>query len=149
MAQQHRYEVNIEWDSGRKGNLRSQVLERSIETATPPEFPGGMEGIWSPEHLFVASVNSCLMTTFLAIADNSGLKFSAFSSGAVGALEKVGGKYMITEIKLNPVVVINDESDRERARRILEKSEAACLVSNSIKSTIHFNPMVELAEYAD
>jgi len=35
-----------------------------IEVATLPEFPKGIPGIWSPEHLFTAAVSSCLMTTF-------------------------------------------------------------------------------------
>jgi organic hydroperoxide reductase OsmC/OhrA len=59
----------------RKGKLCSPELSKEngpcIEVATPPEFPKGMPGIWSPEHLFTAAVSSCLMTTFLAIAENS------------------------------------------------------------------------------
>lgn len=39
----------------------------------PPEF-GGPERTWSPEHLFVAAVSSCLMTTFRAIAEMSELE---------------------------------------------------------------------------
>lgn len=146
---QHNYEVDIRWNADRKGTMSSPVLDQSIEVATPPEFPKGMEGYWSPEHLFVASVNSCLMTTFLAIADNSGLEFESFNTSATGILDKVDGKFMISEIILNPVLVINNEKDLERAGRILEKSEAACLISNSIRTTIHFNSRVELAEFAD
>jgi len=149
MANQHHYEVNIDWKSERKGTMHSPGLSPSVEVATPPEFPGGMEGYWSPEHLFVASVNSCLMTTFLAIAENSRLEFTSFTSKAVGTLEKVDGTFMISEITLSPVVAIPDESAVDRTKRILEKAEAACLISNSIKSKINFNPSVELAEYAD
>ena len=149
MEKQHHYEVTIDWISERKGTMHSPVLNQSVEVATPPEFPGGMEGIWSPEHLFVASVNSCLMTTFLAIAENSRLDFASFSSNAVGTLENVNDTFMISEITLNPVVAITDESAMDRTKRILEKAEAACLISNSIKTKINFNPSVELAEYAD
>jgi len=49
---------------------------------------------------------------------------------------------MISEITLSPVLTILEESDRERALRILEKSEAACLISNSVKSTIIFSPSI-------
>ena len=55
-----------------------------IEVATPPEFPKGIAGIWSPEHLFVAAISGCLMTTFLAIAENSTLEFTSFSCQAKG-----------------------------------------------------------------
>jgi len=142
MENAHYYDVNIEWESDRKGMLTSSVLNTDLEVATPPEFPKGMAGIWSPEHLLVAAVNSCLMTTFLAIAESSGLDFIKFNSKANGKLEIVDGKYIISEITLAPEVIISDESKKERAERILQKAEAACLISNSIKSKIIFNPRV-------
>ena len=142
METAHHYNVNINWENDRKGLMSSPVLNSNIEVATPPEFPGGMPGIWSPEHLLVAAVNSCLMTTFLAISENSKLNFVKFESNADGKLEKVDGKYMISEIVLSPVLTIHNESDRDRALRILEKSEAACLISNSVKSTITFKPSI-------
>lgn len=138
MAQEHYYEVAIRYDSDRKGTMQSPVLNETLEVATPPEFPKGMPGIWSPEHLLVAAVESCLMTTFLAIAENSKLAFESFQANAVGKLETVDGKYMISEITLSPVLEISNEADRERAERILQKSEAACLISNSVKSNIIF-----------
>jgi peroxiredoxin-like protein len=145
METAHHYNVNIDWKNDRKGLMSSPVLNSTIEVATPPEFPKGMEGIWSPEHLLVAAVNSCLMTTFLAIAENSKLNFEHFESNADGKLEKVDGKYMISEVVLSPVLTIKNEIDRERALRVLEKSEAACLISNSVKATIVFKPQIHLA----
>ena len=145
MSTTHVYDVKVDWKSDRKGILSSSVLTPTIEVATPPEFPKGMPDIWSPEHLFVAAVNSCLMTTFLSIAENSKLEFTSFSSNATGKLEMVEGKFMISEITLRPVVTLNSEKDKERAERILQKSEAACLISNSIKSKIIFIPEVKIA----
>lgn len=141
----HHYNVNLNWENDRKGLMSSPVLQSTIEVATPPEFPKGIPGIWSPEHLLVAAVNSCLMTTFLAIAENSKLNFEKFESNANGKLEKVDGKYMISEIELTPSLTINNEADRERAMRVLDKSEAACLISNSIKSKILFQPTVRIS----
>ncbi|RTL59049.1 MAG: OsmC family peroxiredoxin [Sphingobacteriales bacterium] len=140
----HFYEVNIKWNKDRIGTISSPVLDSTIEVATPPEFPKGMAGIWSPEHLLVAAVNSCLMTTFLAIAENSKLNFEHFECLAKGKLEKIEGKFMISEIILSPVVTILNETDNERAMRILDKSEAACLISNSVRSKIIFQPRVEM-----
>lgn len=137
--EKHHYNVDIDWRQDRQGIMCSPELVESnncIEIATPPEFPKGMPNIWSPEHLFTAAVSSCLMTTFLAIAENSKLDFSGFSCKSKGVLERVDGKYLMTEIILEPTVTIKDEKDRERAERIVEKSEAACLISNSIKSKI-------------
>jgi len=145
METAYHYNVNLNWESERKGLMSSPVLQSTIEVATPPEFPKGVEGIWSPEHLLVAAVNSCLMTTFLAVAENSKLSFLHFESKADGKLEKVEGKYMISEVVLSPVLTIHSEADRERALRVLEKSEAACLISNSVKSRIVFQPEIKLS----
>ena len=144
MAQDHYYDVTVDWADGRKGTMTSEVLETAIDVATPPQFAKGIEGIWSPEHLFVAAVNSCLMTTFLAIAENSKLVYAGFTSKAVGKLELVEGKYIISEVTLKPTVVIINKEDQEKAMRIVRKSEAACLVSNSIKSKIILEPTVKV-----
>jgi peroxiredoxin-like protein len=139
----HFYNVDVEWKTDRKGELSSPELVsmggNSIEVATPPEFPKGMPGIWSPEHLFTSAVASCLMTTFLSIAENSKLDFEGFSCKAIGKLEQVEGKFQMSEIILEPTVVVSEEKDRERAERIVHKSEAACLISNSIRSKITMN----------
>ncbi len=142
----HSYEVNLEWGNDRKGVLSSPVLDTTFEVATPPEFPKGMKGIWSPEHLFVASVSSCLMTTFLAISEFSKLEYIGLKVNAVGKLEKIDGKFMVSEIILKPILTIADETQRAKAERILLKSEAACLISNSIKSSIVLETQIEVAE---
>ncbi len=147
MDNAHYYEVKLNWESDRKGLMSSPVLKSNIEVATPPEFPKGIPGIWSPEHLLVAAVNSCLMTTFLAIAENSKFEFISFNSNANGKLEKIDGKYMISEIILSPVLTIKNNVEKEKALKLLEKSEAACLISNSVKSTIVFNPTINIQEH--
>ena len=146
---EHNYHVNINWDSERKGVMCSpEILSNAggcIEVATPPEFPKGIPGIWSPEHLFTAAVSSCLMTTFLAIAEKSRLDFASFSCKANGKLEMVDGKMLMSEVTLEPHVTIHEEKDRVRAEKILEKSEKACLITNSVKSKVIMHPVVELA----
>ncbi len=136
MAQAHLYQVNVQYDEERKGTLSSEVLNHTIEIATPPEFPKGMPGIWSPEHYFLAAVNGCLMTTFLNIAENFKLNFKDFKSDSEGKLEVVDGKYMMSEVLLKPVITIGSEEDRALAEKVILKSEKACLISNSVKSTI-------------
>jgi peroxiredoxin-like protein len=135
--QEHLYEVDISWKQGRIGSMTSPKLNQEIEVATPPEFPGGVEGIWSPEHLFVSSVASCFMTTFLAIAEYSKLEFENLRINAIGKLGKAeDGKVMVTEIILKPDLAITDEKFTDKAKRIMQKADAACIISRSIKSKI-------------
>lgn len=146
----HYYNVNINWKNDRKGEMCSPELNSEggncIEVATPPEFSKGMPGIWSPEHLFTAAVSSCLMTTFLAIAENYRLTFSDFSCLSKGKMEQVEGKFMMSEIILEPVVTITDERDREKAERVLQRAEAACLISNSVRAVVTMNTTIKIAE---
>ncbi len=134
----HYYETTVDWKSGRIGEISAPGFN-NVEVATPPEFKNGVAGIWSPEHLFVASANICLMTTFLAIAENSKVEFKSYTSKAVGKLEKVDGKFMMSEIELFPRVVVPAGADIERVKRIVEKAEANCLISNSMKTQIKLN----------
>jgi peroxiredoxin-like protein len=141
MENKYFYSTEVEWTGERRGDLRAPVLP-SIHVDAPPEFKGH-EGSWTPEHLFVASVNSCFMTTFLAIAENSNLDFVSFKADAKGKLEKLDGQeFMMTEITLRPKLVIANSRDAERASRILEKAERNCLISNSVKAEIRLEPEV-------
>jgi organic hydroperoxide reductase OsmC/OhrA len=99
-----------------------------IEVATPPEFPKGIPGIWSPEHLFTASVASCFMTTFLSVAENSKLDFGYFTCYAKGKLESVDGKLMMTEIQLFPEVNVPSDVEKDKAQKVLGKAEQLCLI---------------------
>ena len=131
----HTYRTSVRWDGERRGTLSSVDLPE-IEVATPPEFPGGHEGLWSPEHLYTAAAEICLMTTFLAIATNSKLEFKEYTSRAEGTLDKVDGSFQMTEILLRPRVVVAAAELVERTKRVLEKAEQHCLISNSMKTKV-------------
>lgn len=147
MESSYLYATEVEWSGARQGELSSSALPR-LHVDAPPEFKGH-EGSWTPEHLFVGAVNSCFMTTFLAIAENSKLDFVSFKAAAEGKLEKREGQgFSITEIVLRPQLAIRNARDAERATRILEKAEKHCLISNSIKTEVHLEPKIEVLALA-
>ena len=147
MENEYFYSTEVEWSGAREGELRVSALPR-LHVDAPPEFKGH-EGSWTPEHLFVGAVNSCFMTTFLAIAENSKLDFVSFKAAADGKLEKRDGQgFSITEIVLKPSLTIRDSKDAARAARILEKAEKHCLISNSVKTEIHLEPEISVAQVA-
>lgn len=105
-----------------------------------PEFLKGMEGIWTAEHFFTTSVDACLRATFLAITANSKLEFLTFQCNAKGKVEKLEGKFSVTEITLTPKLIIPASGSINRMKHIFEMSEKACAISNSIKSKIVLLP---------
>lgn len=135
MATRHEFETSVQWTGAREGKLESKGLP-ALDVASPPEF-SGTAGRWSPEHFFVASAEVCVMLTFIAIADFSKLAVKSYRSSAGGVLEKVEGKgYRFTSIEISAHIEVEKEADVERAKKILEKAEASCLVSNSMETPV-------------
>jgi organic hydroperoxide reductase OsmC/OhrA len=91
-----------------------------------------------------ASGRPSICLPLLAIAENSKLDFVSFTCNSKGKLEQVEGKFMMTEVLLEPIVTIMDERDRERALKVLQKSEANCLITNSVKAKVEMNAEVRL-----
>lgn len=130
------YPVAVRWEGEKRGLGSSTDGLPDIKLASPPAF-GGPGGFWSPEHLFVLSSATCWMSTFLAVAQASGLEVVAVECAGEGVLDKgEDRRFRISRIALKPRVTIVREEDRERAGRLIEKAEAACLIRNSIRSEV-------------
>lgn len=137
MIDSHDYQVEVV-SSGEKTGWLSATADGLPELAfaSPPEF-GGPAHTWSPEHLFVAAVASCLMTTFRAIAANSGVEVLDYSDESVGHLQRgADGLYSLERITLRPTIVIAEEAKLDRAERLIQKAEHVCLISRSISSEV-------------
>lgn len=140
-AAQYFYQTEVDWTGEKNMKLSSGNLP-TIAAGAPPEFKGRGEN-WSPEHLFVASLNACYALTLLAIAELSKITFASLSSAATGKLEKLqAGGYQITEILIKPRVVIESLSDVSLMPRIIEKAKENCFISHSIKSSVKIEPEI-------
>ena len=144
MNKQFIYKTIVKWIEAKKGELSSSD-KHSIEVATPPEFKGH-KGIWTPEELFVASVNVCIMTTFLHYAEQSKLAFAGYESSAEGILEKTDADFMISVITIIPKIKLFSIEDVQKTKKIIELSEKNCFISNSMKSKIIVNPEIEITQ---
>jgi peroxiredoxin-like protein len=134
------YQTAVKWTDQRKGII-SCAEKPDVQVATPPEFKGH-GGIWSPEDLFVASANVCLMTTFLAVAERAGLAFSSYESTAEGRLELVEGKFQFTAITIRSYITLKSGDDADKAKELIEKAERNCLISNSMKTNVILEPVI-------
>jgi organic hydroperoxide reductase OsmC/OhrA len=129
-AYPHRYEVNAEADAEGSVLVHSEGLP-TLTTAPPPQF-GGAGGLWSPETLLVAAAIDCFILTFRAIAAASKLSWRRLGCDAEGVLDRSDGVVRFTELHLHAHLVVPAGVDTDRARRLLEKAETTCLVTNSL-----------------
>jgi len=145
----HKYSVKITWipqgePYHRKGILSAPGL-KDIVVVTPPEFKHGIPNEWTPEHLFIASVFVCTMTTFLAISEASKLEYEHFHIETTGFLDdiEVDGRKQpqITEINQKFHIKLKSKNDEMKTRKILEKTERDCLIANSMKSKVTLEPI--------
>jgi peroxiredoxin-like protein len=131
----HEYETSMVWSEGRRGRVESPGLP-PLDFASPPEF-GGPGGTWTPEHALVTAVNACVLLTFVAIAEFSKLSFGSLSARANGKLGKVEGEGLrFTSVDVVLRVEVGTEADVARAERLVQKAEASCLVSKSLKTPV-------------
>jgi organic hydroperoxide reductase OsmC/OhrA len=107
-----------------------------------PQTSDGPGDIWSPEHLLLASVQTCFLFTLRAIASASHVDFISLDLDATSTVGRQDGVTRFAEIVLRPHLVIAGRTDRERALRMLEKSEKQCLVSASLPTPIRLEPEI-------
>lgn len=115
-----------------------------FRVASPPEFKGEA-GVWTPEDLFVAAVNICTMTTFLAFASRRHLPLLGYESDAEGLLEFVDGVYRFTRVTLRPEIVVETGAAVADAEKILHDAHLNCLIANSIKAEVIIDPIIKSA----
>ncbi len=130
-AYPHHYNVHAAAEAEGTVIVGSQGLS-SLATAPPPEYdgPGGQ---WSPETLFVAAAADCFILTFRAIAAASKLPWRDLECSAEGVLDRVDGVVRFTQLHLQARLLLPAGGDADRAKRLLQKAEKACLVTNSLK----------------
>ena len=115
----------------------------NIETAAPVEF-GGPGHRWSPETLFTAAIANCFVLTFKAVARASKLEWTGIACDVEAILDRVERQTLFTRATVRVKLTISNEAERDRAIGILEKSEANCLVSNSLKTEIQLEPSITI-----
>jgi len=120
----------------------------TLRSDSPSEFDGP-GGRWSPETLLVGAVADCFILTFRAIARAAGLSWISLECDVTGKLDRVDRVPQFTRLDIAAHLVVPFEEDAERARRALEKTERACLISSSLKGAIGLEATVEMAAAGD
>lgn len=113
----------------------------TLDTAPPAEFDGPGDR-WSPETLLCAAVADCFILSFRAVARASKFEWSTLECNVQGKLDRVDGRTLFTEIVVDATLRVPAGTDEHRAKRLLEKSEHVCLISNSLVAQRRVNAAV-------
>ena len=139
---EHIYRTNVKWTELRKGILSSKG-KPDIKVACPPEF-GGHPNIWSPEDLFLASIEVCTMTSFLYLAGKSKITINSYESKAKCSAKLVDGMFKLTDINIFIKIHVPSDYKKEIIEKLIEKLPKICLVSKSIGQDFELNSEIIL-----
>jgi organic hydroperoxide reductase OsmC/OhrA len=109
-----------------------------LNASAAPAYKGSEECV-DPEEAFAASIASCHMLTFLAIASKKRFVVESYSDGAVAHLEKnEEGALAVTRVELHPKISFSGDkvpSDDEIGR-MHESAHRNCFIANSVKTEV-------------
>jgi organic hydroperoxide reductase OsmC/OhrA len=130
------YGVSLRREAGRQAHVESEGRV-TIEVGPPGGFPGGDDARWSPEHLFLGALSSCMMLSFLAHADHADVDVEEYTSAIEGTIRRRADdhRYAFTAIQLRPRVVVG-RGQLETARAALAKVERDCFITASTTAEV-------------
>ncbi len=137
----YHYQSTLRWKEGKVGIVESDGNE-SFEVASPPEF-GGPPHYWSPEQLFVASIGSCIMSTFLFFTERMRISLQAYESTAKGQMEKTPDGLRFTQANVAITAHVQDESEVSKVENLQPKLEKYCPISMALNFPVHLELIVK------
>jgi len=140
------HRVRVEWQrDGIEFSFEKYPREHSwifegghrVPASAAPDYLGDASRV-DPEEAFVASLSSCHMLTFLALAARKRLVVERYHDEAVGLLEKnAEGRAAITRVVLRPQIEFGGEApDAPQLERLHAKAHEHCFIANSVRTEV-------------
>ena len=138
--------IHLNW--ARQGEFFHEGFERRHDIAFKPDvsIPAGGAGNAfgaDPEQMLAASMASCHMQTFLALAAKKRLQVESYEDSASAEIaQRDDGKFWVPVIRLTPKAVFSGDKipDEEAIRAMHEKAHAHCFIANSTSSDVIVEP---------
>jgi len=152
MNGQHYYKATIKW-TGNKGigtdNYKSYERSHTINIEHKTEIAGSSDPAFrgdvtkhSPEDLLISSLSACHMLWYLHLCSEAGIVVINYIDNATGLMvETTNGGGYFTEVTLNPMVVVTDQSMIENATKLHQKANELCFIANSVNFPVKHNPI--------
>lgn len=101
-----------------------------------------------PQEAFVASLSSCHMLWFLALAAKRQWCVDRYFDAATGIMDKnAEGKTAMTLVTLRPDVLFSGDRQpsREELDQLHQEAHDACFIANSVKTEVRCEPIYDPA----
>ncbi len=98
-----------------------------------------------PEEMFVASIASCHMLWFLAIAAKRKFCVDRYTDCAEGVMAKnADGKEFVSRVTLRPEVAFSGERkpSEDELRALHHRAHEECFIANSVRTEIRCEPVL-------
>ena len=142
----HRYGVRTRYE-GSQGLALEAPGKPVLRVASPPEFKGGISGVWSPEELLVGALASCYERTLVAIAEHEGMPLHAVRVDATGHVQRKDTKYHFVLFELD-VELETDAGHECQAEHVAELAHERCLVGSALDAPVHLSVAAHVASIA-
>ena len=112
-----------------------------VKADAAPDWGGSAENT-NPEQALAASLSSCHMMTFLALAAKTKWPVSSYDDLAIAHLGKNSKLQMIVnQIDLNPKVLFDDgfEVSNEELEKMHDRAHRYCFIANSLDESVEVN----------
>ncbi|AYG62696.1 OsmC family peroxiredoxin (plasmid) [Rhizobium jaguaris] len=113
-----------------------QVVPASASPHIVP-LPYSVEANVDPEEAYIAAISSCHMLTFLSLAAPKGIVVESYTDKAIGVMEKVDGKLIVSRVELKPTIVYAGGQPTSVVEAELHHlAHEQCFIANSVKTEI-------------
>ncbi len=111
-----------------------------VEASAAPAYRGD-PALPDPEEALVASLSSCHMLTFLAIAARAGITVDAYEDDAEGTMSKnADGRLAVTRVVLRPRITFGSEVAEDDLAWMHEQAHEECFIANSVRTEMVIEP---------
>lgn len=135
---------------GKRYSRRHQVSFDGGTSTAWSAAPQNVPAPWSdataidPEEAFVASLSSCHMLWFLAVAAGQGYIVDRYADHPVGVMARnASGKIAMTVVTLHPQAQFSgaNQPDAEQLKQLHERAHEECYLANSVRTEVRVEPL--------
>jgi organic hydroperoxide reductase OsmC/OhrA len=131
----------VRWDGGAE-DVRAHTVElakQRLAASGAPQY-GGDPDRADPEEMLVASLSSCHMLWFLALARAQKVRVTSYEDEPEGTMEGKLEDARFTRVVLRPRVGFETDPGDDRVASLHRRAHERCFIANSVNFPVEVEP---------